>query len=289
MYFSREFSHISIILIFSDISHMTSVVFMIVIGIASVDTVHPAITDEFKLGDCVWVSGVKKGTIAFIGETQFAPGVWAGILLDEPIGKNDGSVNGVRYFACQPLCGIFAKLSTLTSHPVDSSSVPHKVPVAADVSKSLDTASDVAGSSDSQPLQDGQSDGSQANNEGTTRAGAGTGRASKLPATSSRPSGLARLSRSTGTASSSNSSLSQTAATTNQSQSEAAAAADVSTGNKTAGSPHALKVGERVVIGGNKAGTLRYFGTTHFAKGEWAGIELDEPVGKNDGSVEGKR
>jgi len=258
---------------------------MILVGIASVDA-----TDGFKLGDSVWVSGVKKGIIAFIGETQFAPGVWAGILLDEPIGKNDGSVNGVRYFACEPLRGIFAKLNTLTSCPTDTSSGPDKSPVVADISKSSDTASDVIGSSSSRSLHDGQSDSKehiQVNNESAALPAVSTVRPSKLPATSSRPSGLARLSRSTGTASSSSSSLSQTAATANQT--EATAAANISSGNKTAGSIRVLNIGDRVVVGGNKAGTLRFFGTTHFAKGEWAGIELDEPVGKNDGSVEGKR
>lgn len=32
------------------------------------------------------MGGTKPGQIAYIGETQFAPGEWAGIVLDEPIG-----------------------------------------------------------------------------------------------------------------------------------------------------------------------------------------------------------
>lgn len=70
--------------------------------------------DDFRVGERVWVNGNKPGFIQFLGETQFAPGQWAGIVLDEPIGKNDGSVAGVRYFQCGPLKGIFTRPSKLT-------------------------------------------------------------------------------------------------------------------------------------------------------------------------------
>ncbi|XP_063300163.1 CAP-Gly domain-containing linker protein 4 isoform X2 [Pelobates fuscus] len=48
-----------------------------------------------------------------------------------------------------------------------------------------------------------------------------------------------------------------------------------------------LKLGDRVLIAGQKVGTLRFCGPTQFASGQWAGIEMDEAEGKNDGSVGG--
>lgn len=50
-----------------------------------------------------------------------------------------------------------------------------------------------------------------------------------------------------------------------------------------------VKVGDQVVVNGSKKGTLKYLGSTEFAQGEWAGVELNEPTGKNDGSVNGTR
>ena len=35
-------------------------------------------------------------------------GLWFGIELDKPVGKNDGSVNDRRYFTCKQNYGIFA-------------------------------------------------------------------------------------------------------------------------------------------------------------------------------------
>eukprot|EP00927_Polykrikos_kofoidii_P044866 TRINITY_DN38740_c0_g1_i1.p1 TRINITY_DN38740_c0_g1~~TRINITY_DN38740_c0_g1_i1.p1 ORF type:complete len:1017 (-),score=124.91 TRINITY_DN38740_c0_g1_i1:164-3214(-) len=52
------------------------------------------------------------------------------------------------------------------------------------------------------------------------------------------------------------------------------------------------QVGSRAVADYNKdlvVGTISFIGPTSFASGEWVGIVLDTPSGKNDGSVKGKR
>nr|VZH96704.1 unnamed protein product [Spirometra erinaceieuropaei] len=50
-----------------------------------------------------------KGTVAFLGATQFSAGKWVGVVLDEPVGKNNGTVQGKRYFDCEENFGIFVR------------------------------------------------------------------------------------------------------------------------------------------------------------------------------------
>ncbi|KRT81333.1 hypothetical protein AMK59_4938, partial [Oryctes borbonicus] len=182
-------------------------------------------TDSFIIGQRVWVGGSKPGSIAYIGETQFAPGDWAGIVLDQPIGKNDGSVGGIRYFQCEPKKGVFSRLTRLTRYPL----------VDAEATMVVDqiTSTPVNGTSRRSPIS---------------------------------PSGSLSPLKSPPSLTTSNTSLSS-------------ALVD-------------FKLGDRVIIKssqGSKIGTLRFMGCTDFAAGEWCGVELDEPRGKNDGSVGGKR
>ena len=154
---------------------------------APVDPSNSNLLNLFKLGDRVLVGNSNPGSIAFIGQTKFAKGDWAGVVLDECVGKNNGSVQGVRYFECDAGHGIFTKLEKLTK--------------------------------------------------------------------------------------------------INQIDGRRTSTSDVKVEKKKAN----LEIGDRVVVSGSKHGVVRYLGETGFAKGEWAGIELDEPLGKNDGAVAGTR
>uniref|UniRef100_A0A8C4H9Q2 CAP-Gly domain-containing protein n=1 Tax=Dicentrarchus labrax TaxID=13489 RepID=A0A8C4H9Q2_DICLA len=190
---------------------------------------------DYTVGEHVWVNGVKPGVIAYLGETQFAPGQWAGVILNDLVGKNDGSVGGVRYFECQPLQGIFTRPSKLNRQPVGEGSDSH--------------------STDSLSAQNQTQQGG---------SGAPAGQRVVVPLRE----GLLNSAVKTGNESGSNMSDSGSV--------------------KKAGDKD-LRVGDRVLVGGSKMGVIRYMGETDFAKGEWCGVELDEPLGKNDGAVAGTR
>ncbi|AWO99680.1 putative CAP-Gly domain-containing linker protein 2 [Scophthalmus maximus] len=201
---------------------------------------------DYTVGEQVWVNGVKLGAIAYLGETQFAPGQWAGVILNDLVGKNDGSVGGVRYFECQPLQGIFTRPSKLTRQPVGEGSDSH--------------------STDSLSAQNQtQQGGSNGGGGGGGGCGAPPGqRVVVLPLRE----GLLNCAVKTGNESGSNMS---------------------DNGSVKKGGDKDLRVGDRVLVGGSKMGVIRYMGETDFAKGEWCGVELDEPLGKNDGAVAGTR
>ncbi|XP_028621776.1 CAP-Gly domain-containing linker protein 2 [Grammomys surdaster] len=191
---------------------------------------------DFVVGERVWVNGVKPGVVQYLGETQFAPGQWAGVVLDDPVGKNDGAVGGVRYFECPALQGIFTRPSKLTRQPTAEGSGSDAHSVESLTAQNLSLHSGTA----TPPL---------------------TGRVIPLR----------------------ESVLNSSVKTGNESGSNLSDSGSVKRGDKD------LHLGDRVLVGGTKTGVVRYVGETDFAKGEWCGVELDEPLGKNDGAVAGTR
>ena len=71
---------------------------------------------EPQVGDRVRVIGrnaIHEGTCKYFGTTLFREGYWVGVALDYPNGKNDGCVEGTRYFSCRPNYGLFARVQVV--------------------------------------------------------------------------------------------------------------------------------------------------------------------------------
>ena len=59
---------------------------------------------------CSVEPGDRRGLVMFIGQVEGLPlGWWIGVKYDEPLGKNDGSVKGKKYFDAPPGYGAFLR------------------------------------------------------------------------------------------------------------------------------------------------------------------------------------
>ncbi|CAC5363510.1 TBCB [Mytilus coruscus] len=69
--------------------------------------------ETMKVGDRCEVrtpsQPAKRGTVKYVGLTEFQSGYWIGVHYDEPLGKNDGSVKGKKYFECPDKYGAFVR------------------------------------------------------------------------------------------------------------------------------------------------------------------------------------
>jgi tubulin-folding cofactor B len=50
-----------------------------------------------------------RGVVRYVGKRDGVKGYWIGTELDEPFGKNNGSLNGKVYFSCDENFGVFVK------------------------------------------------------------------------------------------------------------------------------------------------------------------------------------
>lgn len=259
--------------------------------------------NSFNVGDRVLVGGAKPGVIAFLGATQFAKGVWAGVILDTFDGKNNGSVGGVQYFECEPNRGIFAKPEKLKLEPKHRST-------AAGVKNSESSGGNfIVGDN---VLVDGAKSG-VIGFIGQTQFARGVWVGVILETPDGKNDGsvggvqyfecapnhglftrVQKLTRIESKSSPPQQSSQRTVPPQTYRNSSAEGSSRASSSHPTDPSQlkalrEKLKIGDHVLVGGMKEGILKFLGTTEFAKGIWAGVELPDAQGKNDGAVSGKR
>ncbi|ESP02457.1 hypothetical protein LOTGIDRAFT_224824 [Lottia gigantea] len=248
-----------------------------------------------KLGDNIVVGGTKTGTLQYCGPTEFASGVWAGIELDEPVGKNDGSIGGISYFKCPQNHGIFAPINkiskpgavnaisrSINGSPLRSLFKPAVVKVD-HVTAKVDTGrfKPKKMSSDVQTrLMDAERYFRKACeqivqlNRRLDEMAKRYDKASRenhrstMKFTIAAPSACYLITV-----------WNYSYLSAGLSKSRASSIGDLGD----------INLEERVIVAGQRKGTVKFIGETKFASGTWYGIELDKPAGKNDGSVSCER
>ncbi|XP_053162636.1 CAP-Gly domain-containing linker protein 4 isoform X2 [Hemicordylus capensis] len=243
-----------------------------------------------KLGDRVVIAGQKVGTLRFCGTTEFASGQWAGIELDEAEGKNNGSVGRVQYFKCAPKHGIFAPLSKISkaSEPPKTARTSSSRPLPLIKSKKIDVT------------------------RITSKVNSGLSTLKKESAPDSTFSAAEEGMKTLPTDTSLGSSSSSSSTVSLDSKKNCPKKWNPRSNKKDDFKPHSvasksvpgrnntlptsrrnpfdegeIQIGDRVLVVGQRTGTVKFYGVTKFAPGFWCGIELDKPHGKNDGSVAG--
>ncbi|XP_061651457.1 CAP-Gly domain-containing linker protein 4-like isoform X1 [Phyllopteryx taeniolatus] len=230
----------------------------------------PALSDKariklasigIQLGDRVVIAGHKVGTLQFCGNTEFSGGLWAGVVLEKPEGKNDGSVAGVQYFTCQRKHGVFAPLSKISKHlerrkrtnKVSTPARPRRIDLSLIPPKT----------------NTGLGDLSQSLSSSTSSLESRHGQRPR-PRPHPRQRLITRQQREH---------ISQSPCGTAGYRSQTPSAS-----SSVCGGPE-VRLGDRVLVVGQRTGVVHFFGKTSFAPGHWLGIALDTPSGKNDGSV----
>ncbi|XP_032780625.1 CAP-Gly domain-containing linker protein 4 isoform X1 [Daphnia magna] len=217
--------------------------------------------EEINVGDKVMVTTLNgtrhRGVVRFRGETKFATGVWYGVELDKPEGRNSGSVQGVGYFTCPDKHGVFATASKLQKIHVEPETPRRATTLTRRSSLNLPAKS----SPSSAPT--------------TMRRSLSTQhRTNESPF---HPTPSTSQPRSLGSKIDSN-----------KPGWQSITAIETIKPSKKKTNQHWLDVGMNVLFN-HQVGVIKYIGRVQFAEGIWLGLEMRDHVGRHDGCVQGHR
>lgn len=70
---------------------------------------------DISPGSVITLTDGRQATVRFVGSTHFAAGEWIGVELTDATGKNDGAVQGERYFDCEAGHGMFIRPTAVSA------------------------------------------------------------------------------------------------------------------------------------------------------------------------------
>lgn len=234
------------------------------------------------VGQRVYVEGYNTmGTLMFYGPHQSKAGLRAGVVLDKPIGNNDGTVGGHKYFDCQSGHGVLVNVSKVSlAEPLQ----PEGEDFAAhyDMGNGEDEVDTTENFSDAHALYDmGQSENVIEEDD------------SEEP-----PSGFSTLDSTQLDTAQATIGTDAPALQINQMFEESALEGltafgfdepdDVQMHQRESVPTHpssTADVGRRVLVEGYGEGVLKYFGPHMTKRGLRCGVALDEAIGNNNGFI----
>ena len=254
------------------------------------------------------------GTVRFVGRVDFVDDDkrWFGVELDHPVGRHDGTVQGVRYFAAANSTGVFvteAKLTKILATEgggggggIGGRRANGASAAAAASRESLNLGEEASFSGNFHNLDDTRQESGAAKGrtslsmrhrvaKSSSFAAADRPEQPPPPRAASRMSTVSRMTN--GGVGRRRQMLGSAAAPTASEGTEdgwqSVGAVEFNKFKKKVAKKY-LDVGTSAICVHNKEmGVVRYVGRVDFAPGIWVGLEMRNPVGRHDGFVEGKR
>ena len=67
----------------------------------------------------ICVHNKEMGVVRYVGRVDFAPGIWVGLEMRNPVGRHDGFVEGKRYFTARSSHGVIMRPKKISVHGIN--------------------------------------------------------------------------------------------------------------------------------------------------------------------------